>query len=85
MAWTSRLRALFRREKLTREQDEELEFHLSMREEWNVRQGIAREEARRDARIRLGSKSVWRERMSEIDLMMLPECGASPPLCKSGW
>jgi hypothetical protein len=73
MAWFSRLRGLFRKEELAREQDEELEFHLAMREQWNVEQELKREEGRRDARVRLGSVSVWRERMSEIDLMMLPE------------
>jgi hypothetical protein len=31
MAWTSRLRALFRSKRLAQELDEELEFHLSMR------------------------------------------------------
>ena len=72
MAWFSRLRGLFRTKELAREQDEELQFHLSMREQWNVEQGIAREEARRDARVRLGNASVWRERMSEVDLMILP-------------
>src|SRR5882757_1989407 len=73
MAWLSRLRALFRRNKLTREFDEELAFHLSMREQWSVEQGMPRPEARRDARRRFGNPSVWRERMSEIDLMILPQ------------
>ena len=72
MAWIARLRGLFGRDKLAKEQDEELEFHLSMREKWNVEQGLAGEEARRDARIRLGNKTTWRERMSEIDLMLFP-------------
>ena len=73
MAWFSRLRALFGREKLAREQDEELEFHMAMREQWNVEHGLGRDEARRDARVRFGSVSTWRERMSEIDLMLLPQ------------
>jgi predicted permease len=73
MAWLSRLRALFGRDKLAREEEEELDFHLSMRELWNVQQGLAPSEARRDARLRLGSKTMLRERMSEIDLMLLPQ------------
>ncbi len=73
MAWISRIRALFAREKLAREQEEELEFHLSMREQWNVEQGMTQAEARRDARRRFGNPSLWRERMSEIDLMILPQ------------
>ena len=40
MAWISRLHALFGRDKLTREFDEELNFHLSMREQWNLEQGM---------------------------------------------
>jgi predicted permease len=73
MAWISRIRALFKRKKLAREQDEELEFHLSMREQLNVDHGMTLEEARRDARLRFGNPSLWRERMSEIDLLILPQ------------
>ena len=73
MAWLSRLRALFGGERLTAEHEEELQFHLSMREQWNVKQGMAPEHARRDARLRFGNPSVLRERMREIDLMTLPE------------
>ena len=73
MAWVSRLRALFRKEKLTHEFDEELTFHLSMREQLNMEEGMAPAEARRDARRRFGSPAVWRERMSEIDLLLLPQ------------
>src|ERR1700744_4844755 len=73
MARMSRLRALFRKEKLTREYDEELSFHLSMREQLNVDEGMAPGEARRDARRRFGNPAVWRERMSEVDLMLLPQ------------
>jgi ABC-type antimicrobial peptide transport system permease subunit len=73
MAWISRIRALLGREKLAREQDEELAFHLSMREQLNVEQGMTQADARRDARRRFGNPSLWRERMSEIDLMILPQ------------
>lgn len=73
MARIARLRALFHKDKLTREFDEELNFHLSMREQWNVEQGMPPAEAHRDARRRFGNPSIWRERMSEIDLMILPQ------------
>src|ERR1700752_4080318 len=73
MAWISRLRALFRRDKLAQDLDEELAFHLSMREQWNVEHGMPRAEAHRDARRRFGNPLLWRERMSEIDLMILPQ------------
>ena len=73
MAWISRLRALFRREVLTREFEEELNFHLSMREQWNVEQGMPHAEAHREARRHFGNPTLLRERMSEIDLMLLPQ------------
>ena len=73
MSWFSRLRALCAKEKVSREIDQELQFHLAMREQLNLERGMARGEARRDARLRFGSMTAWRERISEIDLMTLPE------------
>ena len=73
MAWFSRIKALFRRERLGRDHDDEMQFHLAMREQWNVNEGMERDEARRDARVRFGSAATMRERMSEIDLMTLPQ------------
>ena len=64
MAWISRIRALMGRDKLAKELNEELEFHLSMREQLNVEQGMESAEARREARLHFGNPSVWRERMS---------------------
>jgi predicted permease len=71
--WMDRLRALFKKEKLTQQFDEELEFHIAMREQWNEKQGMPYDEARLDARKRFGNRGLWRERMSEIDLMTLPQ------------
>ena len=73
MAWISRFRALLAREKLSKELEEELEFHLSMREQWNLDQGMKHGDARRDARRRFGNPATWRERMSEIDVMIWPQ------------
>lgn len=73
MPWTDRVRSLFRRQALRNEFDEELEFHLAMREERNMEQGMAVAEARRAARLRFGNPVLWRERISEIDLMLLPQ------------
>jgi predicted permease len=72
MAWFSRMRALFAKEKLAKDVDDELAFHLAMREQRNVEEGMPQAEARREARLRFGNPSVWRERVSEIDLMTLP-------------
>jgi hypothetical protein len=73
MRWFSRMRTLFRGKRLADEHEEELQFHLAMREQWKLEQGLPHGEARRDARIRFGSLGAWRERMSEIDLMILPQ------------
>jgi putative ABC transport system permease protein len=73
MTWLSRLRALFHRDKLAREQNEELAFHLSMREQWNEEHGLPPSEAKRDARLRFGNPAVWGEHMSQIDLILLPQ------------
>jgi hypothetical protein len=47
-------RDLFRREKLAAELEEELEFHLAMRQQLNVKEAMLQKEARRDARRRFG-------------------------------
>ena len=72
MSWISRVRAIFEREKLEDRLGEELEFHLAMREQLNAEQGMPPAEARRNALLRFGNPALWRERMSEIDLMLLP-------------
>ncbi len=73
MAWLSRMRALLGRDRVAKEHEEELQFHLSMREQLNVDAGMPQPEAGRDARRRFGNLSLWREQMSEIDLMLLPQ------------
>jgi predicted permease len=74
MTWLSRFqRSFFGREKLANEHEEELQFHLSMREQLNKEQGMAAGEARREAKLRFGNPSLWRERMSEIDLLLFPQ------------
>ncbi|HEX3986182.1 MAG TPA: ABC transporter permease [Acidobacteriaceae bacterium] len=72
MAWLRRIRSLFRRDVHSRELDEELRFHMEMREQRNVDEGMQPAEARRRARVRFGNPTLWRERMSEIDLPLLP-------------
>ncbi len=72
MAWYSRMKMLFGRERLTKDLDDELQFHLAMREQWNVEHGLEPDEARRDARLRFGNAVTMREQMREIDVMALP-------------
>ncbi len=73
MTWTRRLRSLFRKEALEREFEEELQFHLSMREQWNRDQGMPNPEAKRSARLSFGNPTVWRERLRQVDRMTLPQ------------
>jgi predicted permease len=73
MGWIRRMRAFFRKEELESDFTEELQFHISMREQRNVEQGMSKAEAHRAARVRFGNPPLLRERMREIDLMILPQ------------
>ena len=67
-AWFMRLGGVFRRERRERELAEELESHLQFHIEDNLRAGMAAEEARRQALVKLGgmeqTKEIYRERRS---------------------
>ena len=56
-ALASRLAALFRKEDLREEFDQELRLHLEMETEQNLRRGMSPEEARRTARRRIGGRN----------------------------
>jgi hypothetical protein len=70
MTWLRRILTTLRGEAHQRELDDELQFHLAMREQRNVDEGMDEREARRNARLRFGNPVVWRERVSEVDLML---------------
>ena len=72
MGWISKTRALFQRNKLSKDLEDELQFHLDMREQLNLAEGMSTQDAYRDARRRFGNPTGLRERMSEIDLFTLP-------------
>jgi len=59
------IRAFFRTSDLDRDFDEELQSHVAMLTEDNVRRGMTREEARRAALIRVGGATSLRERHRE--------------------
>src|ERR1700743_1581391 len=73
MARLRRLSNLFRSNKLQREIEAELRSHTEMRIEATLAAGMSPLEARRDALRRFGNPALWRERISEIDLMILPQ------------
>jgi len=72
MGGIRRAAALFYRARLSKDHADELEFHLAMREQLNVDQGMPAREAGRAARLRFGNAVSWRERMREVDLLTLP-------------
>ena len=61
-----RLKTLFLRKKLDRELEEELAFHLSMREERNLAAGMEANDARYSARRQFGNKTSWKERTRDM-------------------
>jgi predicted permease len=62
-----RIANLFSRDKLQREIDSELKSHIDLRIEDNLAAGMSRREARRDALLRFGNRSVVREQTTEAD------------------
>jgi predicted permease len=73
MGWIRRARALFRRDELSVDLDDELQFHLAMRERLNAAKGMSSSEARSDARIRFGNAALLKEHMREADLLTFAE------------
>jgi putative ABC transport system permease protein len=63
--WLARLLGLFNRARREREFVEELECHLAMHIEDNLRAGMSPEEARRSALIKLGGVTLTQERRRE--------------------
>ena len=57
-----RLRALFRRESMERELDEELRAHIAQQVEKHVKSGLTLEEAKRRARLELGGLDQVKEK-----------------------
>ena len=61
MVWLRKLQALFLRKKLQRELDDELTFHIEMRERKFVEQGMSAKQAKRAARVHFGNLTLARE------------------------
>lgn len=61
-----RLKTLFLRKKLDRDLEEELAFHLAMKEERNLAAGMEADDARYSARRQFGNKTSWKERTREM-------------------
>jgi predicted permease len=67
MALCKRIFSLGRRARMEREIDAELREHMAMCIDDNMAQGMSREEAERDARVRFGSPAAVQERVSAED------------------
>ena len=67
MSVVNRIVNLFRRSKVQHEIDRELAAHIEMRTEDNRTAGMSSQDARRDALLRFGNRSVMRERTTEAD------------------
>ncbi|HKP73498.1 MAG TPA: ABC transporter permease, partial [Pyrinomonadaceae bacterium] len=68
-----RLRALFHKDELERELDEELRFHLEREVEENLRRGMSREEARRVAMVNFGGVERVKEECRDVRGVRLVE------------
>jgi predicted permease len=62
----ARIRALFTGTSLDRELDDELESHVTMLTDENIRRGMSPAEARRDALVRMGARESMKESHREL-------------------
>jgi len=70
VGWLNRFSNLFRRDKMSEELEEELQFHLDARKRDNLNAGMNEEAARHDATRRFGSAALARERAHEVNIVM---------------
>ncbi len=71
MALWRRVANLFARTRVEREIDAELEAHLALRAEDNEARGMAPVEARREARVRFGSRAAIKEQTAGEDMTLV--------------
>jgi putative ABC transport system permease protein len=69
MSWISRLTNVFRSDRLDRDLDAELEFHIEARTDELIAKGMAPEEAAREARRHFGNRLLLRESSREVKLI----------------
>jgi hypothetical protein len=67
MSLVRRIANLFRRSRMDREIDVELQSHIGLRIEDNLARGMSPDEAGRDARLRFGNPVVIKERVTGAD------------------
>jgi predicted permease len=70
VGWLNRFSNMFRRDKMSEELEEELQFHLNARTRDNVNAGMNAETAQHDARRRFGNATLAKERAHEMNIIM---------------
>jgi predicted permease len=68
LRWLQRMTSLFRPGRLSRDLDDELQFHLEARTRDNIALGLSPEEARLEALRRFGNPTATAERMRDADV-----------------
>src|SRR5579859_7877775 len=69
MSLLSRLKGLFRIDRLERELDDELRSHIEMRTRDNLASGMSPDEARYDAQRRFGNSTLLKEDTRAMDII----------------
>jgi putative ABC transport system permease protein len=70
MGWYNRFVNLMRSERLSRDLDREMAFHLSERTDELMAAGMSESEARREARKRFGNRALQKERTRDADVLV---------------
>src|SRR5688500_6904370 len=70
MSWLSRLRNVFRTDRVADEVERELAFHLAERADGLMAEGATRDEAEREARRRFGSYLLQKENTRDRDVFV---------------
>jgi len=68
MSWLNRFSNLFR-SRLDRDLEEELQFHFDARLQDNLAKGMPRQQAKRDAALRFGNRTLAKERTREANII----------------
>ncbi len=69
MKWLRRLRSTLRPNDLQRDLDDELQFHIDRRADELIAQGMAPDQARREAAQRFGNRTLQQERARDRDIV----------------
>jgi hypothetical protein len=71
MSVVRRMANLLRRSRIGPDIDAELQAHIELRTEDNLAAGMSPDEARRDALVRFGNRTVTKERVAAVDAALL--------------